>query len=231
MTLQHFWHPCLLLVTFVPAILMIHHYGQSLLETNTYWDLMFRNFNIGLAVLPLLWMHSYTYSYIWLKPEKYAKFCHQKMRQSNPIKVYAGISVSMKLLQVGLMLLIALYYKGATLFISDLYQTSWKRWCVTLMLGTMGQFLNATVYYQIGIDGVYYGCKLGKEIPWNTNFPFNLGMRHPQYMGAILSWWGLFNSVMSPLLIEEGYMFLCVMTGLSYLVVAIVEEAPEPGKV
>jgi methylene-fatty-acyl-phospholipid synthase len=36
---------------------------------------------------------------------------------------------------------------------------------------------------------VYYGPKLGHAVPWCTGFPFNLGVRHPQYLGSVLSVW------------------------------------------
>merc|ERR1711879_139067 len=54
-----------------------------------------------------------------------------------------------------------------------------------------GQILNIGIYNAIGADGVYYGCKLGRPVPWATGFPFNLGIRHPQYVGSVLSWAGL----------------------------------------
>jgi hypothetical protein len=40
-----------------------------------------------------------------------------------------------------------------------------------------------------GKNGVYYGVKLGRPIPWYTGFPFNC-VPHPQYLGCILSIWG-----------------------------------------
>ena len=36
-------------------------------------------------------------------------------------------------------------------------------------------------------DGVYYGFKMGRPVPWSSAFPFNLGFRHPQYVGAMLT--------------------------------------------
>ena len=43
-----------------------------------------------------------------------------------------------------------------------------------------GQSLNVAIYRAIGNDGVYYGFKLGRTVPWCSGFPFNFGLRHPQ---------------------------------------------------
>mmetsp|Transcript_159865 Transcript_159865/g.282000 ORF Transcript_159865/g.282000 Transcript_159865/m.282000 type:complete len:214 (-) Transcript_159865:8-649(-) len=66
-----------------------------------------------------------------------------------------------------------------------------SRWAAALTLLGLGQSLNLGIYAAIGHDGVYYGFKLGRAVPWATGFPFNLGLRHPQYVGSWLSWAGL----------------------------------------
>ena len=45
---------------------------------------------------------------------------------------------------------------------------------------------------------VYYGFKLGHKVPWVTGFPFNLGISHPQYVGATLTLWGLAALLWAP---------------------------------
>eukprot|EP00927_Polykrikos_kofoidii_P077488 TRINITY_DN74424_c0_g1_i1.p1 TRINITY_DN74424_c0_g1~~TRINITY_DN74424_c0_g1_i1.p1 ORF type:complete len:251 (-),score=40.68 TRINITY_DN74424_c0_g1_i1:102-779(-) len=67
------------------------------------------------------------------------------------------------------------------------------RWILGLGLLVPGQILNIGIYRAIGNNGVYYGCKLGKPVPWASGFPFNIGLRHPQYVGAVLSWAGMFT--------------------------------------
>jgi hypothetical protein len=51
--------------------------------------------------------------------------------------------------------------------------------------------LNMSVFYRLGKVGVFYGRQLGYEIPWCRAFPFSL-LRHPQYVGTLLSIWGFF---------------------------------------
>lgn len=64
------------------------------------------------------------------------------------------------------------------------------RFLIFVVFFAIGQALNAGIYKAIGIDGVYYGCRLGKTIPWYNGFPFNV-CPHPQYVGSALSFWGI----------------------------------------
>jgi hypothetical protein len=54
-----------------------------------------------------------------------------------------------------------------------------------------GQILNCGVFYRLGKVGVFYGNKLGYELPWSRAFPFSL-FTHPQYVGAVCLIWGFF---------------------------------------
>ena len=56
------------------------------------------------------------------------------------------------------------------------------------------QTLNVSMYNAIGKKGVYYGEKLGSKVPWCTSFPFSV-VSHPQYVGSVLSIWGVFALV------------------------------------
>lgn len=44
-------------------------------------------------------------------------------------------------------------------------------------------WLQRQVYNKIGKEGVYYGSRLGFDVPWCTDFPFDT-FRHPQYLSA-----------------------------------------------
>lgn len=54
-----------------------------------------------------------------------------------------------------------------------------------------GQMLNISVFYRLGQVGVFYGNRLGYDVPWCRTFPFSL-LKHPQYIGTVLSIWGFF---------------------------------------
>ena len=61
-------------------------------------------------------------------------------------------------------------------------------WLIFLILAAGGQSLNAGIFRAIGHAGVYYGFKLGEEIPWVDGFPFNV-VSHPQYVGSVMTVW------------------------------------------
>src|SRR5262249_19367313 len=60
-----------------------------------------------------------------------------------------------------------------------------------------GQILNFSVFHRLGKIGVFYGNKFGYEIPWCRAFPFSL-LQHPQYIGTVLSIWGMFLAIRFP---------------------------------
>jgi phosphatidyl-N-methylethanolamine N-methyltransferase len=60
-----------------------------------------------------------------------------------------------------------------------------------------GQFLNVSVFYRLGETGVFYGNRFGYDIPWCSEFPFSL-LKHPQYVGTLLSIWGFFMAMRFP---------------------------------
>jgi methylene-fatty-acyl-phospholipid synthase len=60
-----------------------------------------------------------------------------------------------------------------------------------VVLTASGQFLNASVFHRLGTVGVFYGNRFGHRVSWCTGFPFSV-LRHPQYVGTLLSIWGLF---------------------------------------
>lgn len=54
-----------------------------------------------------------------------------------------------------------------------------------------------------GKAGVYYGCKFGLSIPWYHGFPFTV-VKHPQYVGCILTIWALVSLFFTQAVIDLG---------------------------
>jgi methylene-fatty-acyl-phospholipid synthase len=87
-----------------------------------------------------------------------------------------------------------------------------------LLLLAFGQSLNVGVYQALGEKGTYYGFKLGATVPWVHGFPFNV-VPHPQYVGSVLSVWGLltaFQNQLPPqaLVVAAYWSALYVLTGI-----------------
>lgn len=90
-----------------------------------------------------------------------------------------------------------------------------------LTLGIIGQILNISIYRAIGHAGVYYGFKLGHKIPWVNGFPFNV-VSHPQYVGSILSIWGMTSLLWAQAPAGLG-LVACYWTAL-YVITGIKED-------
>jgi len=91
----------------------------------------------------------------------------------------------------------------------DLGSIALWQWLAFLVLVCYGQSLNVGIFRAIGHDGVYYGFKLGRKIPWVTGWPFDT-VSHPQYVGSVLTIWGLVALVWgqapsTPLLAVSGF--------------------------
>ena len=54
------------------------------------------------------------------------------------------------------------------LFCEVMGSTQPVQWLAATVLVSVGQILNAAIYAAIGRDGVYYGFKLGRPVPWCT---------------------------------------------------------------
>ena len=88
-----------------------------------------------------------------------------------------------------------------------------------------GQLLNYSIYKAIGKDGVYYGFKLGKSVPWSSAFPFSAGFRHPQYVGSLTSQLGVLLLLASEKTMTLGLGPLAAFWALCYLVTSLIESS------
>jgi hypothetical protein len=84
----------------------------------------------------------------------------------------------------------------------------------------VGQVLNWSVFYRLGTVGVFYGDRLGYEVPWCQAFPFSW-LSHPQYVGTVLSIWGFFLVMRFP---EADWLVLPVLETVYYVVGSLLEE-------
>jgi len=93
------------------------------------------------------------------------------------------------------------------------FQAAWAlpAWCwvVLVVLVLLGQHLNSMVYARLGHDGVFYGSRFGKKLPWVTAYPYSV-LRDPQFVGALTSLAGAaFVLPSAPLLFwASNYLYL-----------------------
>ena len=98
---------------------------------------------------------------------------------AHPVSVFAKLEVAFKLSQLGVLWLYLGDGGRAAALASVQSAPAWC-WQAAGALILAGQTLNVAIYRAIGNDGVYYGFKLGRTVPWCSGFPFNIGLRHPQ---------------------------------------------------
>jgi methylene-fatty-acyl-phospholipid synthase len=83
-----------------------------------------------------------------------------------------------------------------------------------------GQALNWSVFYRLGVAGVFYGDRLGHPVEWCRAFPFSV-FAHPQYVGVVLSIWGFFMAMRYP---HPDWMVLPAVETMFYATGAWLEE-------
>jgi phosphatidyl-N-methylethanolamine N-methyltransferase len=147
-----------------------------------------------LWILPLaavlLSLERICYVYICRAPDRFQRFCKRPAvaHLGEPVDVLRKMFYGFKGLQVAVFLGWC-YVHGH----GSLWPTG--RGILALGIGgaliVAGQILNFAVFYRLGKVGVFYGNKLGYDIPWCRAFPFSC-LNHPQYVGAVCSILGFF---------------------------------------
>ena len=147
--------------------------------------------------------------------------------KSDPVDALAKLAVALRTVQTTMVALFAHKHTEGG-FVGVLRSTHPLLGLAALAVFAFGQALNAGIYHAIGKNGVYYGVKLGKTIPWATGFPFNV-CGHPQYVGCVLTLWGAFAPA-----IANGPAWLALLPGLwslFYVFSGIVESDGSKGAV
>lgn len=137
----------------------------------------------------LLSLERLTYAAVWRAPNAFRRWSHRHAPQfSGPVDTLLWLFVAFKVLQVAVFVAWCVIHGGGRFwpFSSDLrvHLTG-----VALLL--IGQALNMSVFRALGRTGVFYGNRFGHAVPWQRRFPFTW-FEHPQYLGTVLSIWGVF---------------------------------------
>eukprot|EP00882_Tetradesmus_deserticola_P011688 GHRQ01012366.1.p1 GENE.GHRQ01012366.1~~GHRQ01012366.1.p1 ORF type:complete len:196 (+),score=42.00 GHRQ01012366.1:208-795(+) len=158
----------------------------------------------------------FLYAFIWFRPELW-----RNVFPKNPVDAFATAGLIGKVLQFAAVLLWFASLRPSGLCL-DLSAISLPQWLAFLLLLCYGQSLNVGIFQAIGHDGVYYGFKLGRVIPWVNGWPFDT-VSHPQYVGSVLTVWGMVALVWG----QAPQAALVVLAGfwtLVYVVTALQEQ-------
>jgi len=146
------------------------------------------------------------YLYIWNNAPQF-----QRVFRTHSIRVFTTIAL---LLKIGQMAAYSVWYRSIP-----------KQEQIALATGLLlvGQVLNYFVMKKLGYVGVYYGFKFGYKVEWVTSFPFNV-LRHPQYVGGILSFAGVATLVYHPSVQRELFVLFTIHVA-SYITTGLMEAS------
>jgi phosphatidyl-N-methylethanolamine N-methyltransferase len=161
----------------------------------------------------LLSLERICYVWAWRGTGSFLAFCASPAVSGlgeEPVAVLERLFYAFKALQLGVFASWFLVHGQGSL-----WPTAELPQCI---LGTLviavGQTLNLAVFFRLGRTGVFYGNRFGHSLPRCEQFPFSI-LRHPQYVGTVLSIWGLFLMMRFP----HGDWFVLPMLETIYYVV------------
>ena len=136
----------------------------------------------------LLSLERISYVWVWRAPRVFEEACAgPAVPIKEPTEALRALFYGFKALQLGVFVWWCHVHGGV------LWPPVAPAWAAAAgaALIAAGQALNVGVFYRLGHTGVFYGNRFGHEIPWCRDFPFSV-VAHPQYVGAVLTIWGVF---------------------------------------
>lgn len=168
----------------------------------------------------LLALERVSYILIWHHPETFRRLCAHGLipGQSDPVDALRTLFLGFKIIQLGAFLAWMLHFGGQFPPLPTAGPA--QLWLGSALLA-FGQILNISVFWRLGKRGVFYGNRLGHQVPWVEGFPFSL-VPHPQYLGTLLSIWGLFLIMRHP---HPDWIVLPLISTVYYLAAMRLESA------
>lgn len=156
------------------------------------------------------------YTFVWLAPQQFQNL----FKTQNPVDTVVSLFYTSKVLQFGGLLMWYVYTAPP----ANMLEITPFQWVTGTQLILFGQLLNYSVFAAIGKNGVFYGNKFGKSIPWCTGFPFSVFTAHPQYYGAVSTMFGVIVLLTTEAHANAGIFALGVFQAILYFYMALVES-------
>ena len=161
------------------------------------------------------------YFIIWHFPKWYVRTCQNPC--IHPVDLTFGFVCSGKLIQFFVCFSWYLQINGFFLSDSQDFEISWPRLVSALFLIVFGQWLNTAVWNTLGVNGVCYGFKLGRSVPWIMTFPYNIGISNPQYVGSAITNLGIASVLINQKSAEAGIFLAWMVWTVFYVFSGYVE--------
>ncbi|KAL1528624.1 hypothetical protein AB1Y20_009962 [Prymnesium parvum] len=168
------------------------------------------------------WVHSFSASFM-----KFVKSPLGRALGEKPLDVVLNLFFINKTIQMGTF--IGWYFYIIDFESPFVHGYAWHtvtrlQWVLLAQALVIGQGLNMAIYRAIGKSGVYYGYRLGMDVPWVVGFPFNVGIPHPQYIGACLTCFGVNAWCATETHLQNGWLNLTMLQILYYVYMGMVED-------
>ncbi len=176
------------------------------------------SFQSLLVVAGLLSLERIAYVAVWYRPRQFASWCGRWSIAglTDPVDALEKLFGFFKVLQFGVFVAWCWFHGAGVLWPPS------QQGVVFVLAGVLlaiGQSLNLIVFRRLGKVGVFYGNRFGHRVPWCEAFPFNV-LKHPQYVGAVLSIWGFFLAMRFP---QQDWYVLPALETFYYVVGAYLE--------
>ena len=184
-----------------------------------------------LAILGVSLLY-FLHAFIWNYPKRFTALSKKlplRLLGSHPVDVFANSEILGKFWQMSC-LGVYIGSAGRAAVYAAIFSAPLYCYALFALYLLVGQGLNVAMYAAIGNDGVYYGFKLGRSVPWCTSFPFNVHLRHPQYVGVVLTLLGGLAVLMTPELVSNGLVPAGLAWASMYIIMAIMEELSDNPK-
>lgn len=168
----------------------------------------------------LLALERACYVWAWRAPEAFRASCAGPGGfAARPTDALRVLFVGFKAIQVAVFTWWCLAHGGAAAWPPD--APVWALAAGALLIAA-GQALNAGVFLRLGSVGVFYGNRFGDDVPWCDTFPFSV-TAHPQYVGTVLTIWGVFLLLRFP---HDDWIALPLLETAYYVIGARLERMP-----
>ncbi|CAD7955480.1 unnamed protein product [Amoebophrya sp. A25] len=138
------------------------------------------NQHVTLSIMLTIFFQFFTHLFIYPAGWVYASKWHALFGEGSVAAMCLLVTIQKTIIPLLLLQYIQVPNIGAY---TDNFAVIAASYVVGAGLISFGVWLQSHVYAKLGRDGVYYGFKFGKSIPWVSDFPFDT-FRHPQYTGA-----------------------------------------------
>jgi methylene-fatty-acyl-phospholipid synthase len=170
------------------------------------------------AAAVLLALERVCYVWAWRAPDAFRSACTgPRGLAGDPTDALRALFVGFKALQAGVFVWWWLAHADGAAWPPG--APVWAIAAGALLIGA-GQALNLGVFYRLGSAGVFYGNRFGYAVPWCDAFPFSV-TAHPQYVGTVLTIWGVFLVARFP---HDDWFALPALESVYYFVGARLER-------